>query len=62
MMKATNLNTISDYKKEAIRIEKIIRKSSKRAKGQWCRYLKRLLIEISYYENSTINYRYLKDL
>lgn len=44
------LHTISDYEAECARVEAIIAKSSRRAKGGWITYLRRLWKEMQEYE------------
>lgn len=44
------LHTISDYEAECKRVEAIIAKSSRRAKGGWITYLRRLWKEMQEYE------------
>lgn len=44
------LHTIADYEAECVRVEAIIAKSSRRAKGGWITYLHRLWKEMQTYE------------
>lgn len=45
------MHTIEDYEAECRRVEGIIAKSSRRAKGGWITYLRRLWKEMQDYEN-----------
>lgn len=51
-MKANNLHTLSDYETECLRVEAIIAKSSRRAKGGWITYLHRLMKEMQEYKEN----------
>lgn len=44
------LQTMSDYEAECARVEAIIAKSSRRAKGGWITYLRRLWKEMQMYK------------
>lgn len=46
------LHTISNYEAEIARVEAIIAKSSRRAKGGWITYLRRLWKEMQEYEEN----------
>lgn len=46
------LRTISDYEAECKRVEAIIAKSSRRAKGGWITYLRRLWKEMQEYKKT----------
>lgn len=46
--------TFTDYEAECARVEAIIAKSSRRAKGGWITYLRRLWKEMQEYERNKI--------
>ena len=46
------LRTISDYEAECARVEAIIAKSSRRAKGGWITYLHRIWKKMQEYEEN----------
>ncbi|MCM1043343.1 MAG: hypothetical protein NC350_03945 [Corallococcus sp.] len=46
------LQTIADYEAECARVEAIIAKSSRRAKGGWIKYLHRLWKEMQEYKKN----------
>lgn len=46
------LHTISDYEAECARVEAIIAKSSRRAKGGWITYQHRLMKEMQEYKKN----------
>lgn len=49
------LKTLSDYEAECKRVEAIIAKSSRRAKGGWITYLHRLWKEMQEYKENKKN-------
>lgn len=49
-MECPHLTTLADYEAERLRVEMLIDKSSRRAKGQWITYWRRLTKEINDYQ------------
>lgn len=49
-MKATNLVTIDDYLTEIDRVQRLIRNSNRRVRGQWIVYQRRLQKEVRDYQ------------
>lgn len=49
------LKTLQDYQAECARVEAIIAKSSRRAKGGWITYLRRLWKEMQEYKRNKSN-------